>query len=110
MLGRLKLTFALAIGAIAIAPVAELAAQDGGRFRVIIPYFEPLEDADDGFGKDVSKELRKLLEDFPTHVAMEERDIKDEAKRFDMKIEDLNCLYTRQLASQINIPVAICAS
>ncbi|MGB1658023.1 MAG: tetratricopeptide repeat protein [Longimicrobiales bacterium] len=110
MLGRLKLTFALAIAAIVIAPAAELAAQDGGRFRVIIPYFEPLEDANDGFGKDVSKELRKLLEDFPTHVAMEEGDIKDEAKRFDMKIEDLNCLYTRQLASQINIPVAICAS
>ena len=110
MLGRLKLTFAVAIAAIVIAPAAELAAQDGGRFRVIIPYFEPLEDANDGFGKDVSKELRKLLEDFPTHVAMEERDIKDEAKRFDMKIDDLNCLYTRQLASQINVPVAICAS
>ena len=110
MLGRLKLTFAVAMAAIVIAPAAELAAQDGGRFRVIIPYFEPLEDADRGFGKDVAKELRELLEDFPTHVSMEERDIKDEAKRFDMDIDDLNCLYTRQLASQTNIPVAICAS
>ncbi|MDG2282378.1 MAG: hypothetical protein P8L45_04625, partial [Longimicrobiales bacterium] len=110
MLGRLKLMFAVAIAAVVIVPAAEIAAQDGGRFQVIIPYFEPLEDADDGFGKDVSKELRKLLEDFPTHVAMEEGDIKDEAKRFDMKIDDLNCIYTRQLASQINVPVAICAS
>ena len=110
MLGRLKLTFALALAAIVIAPAAQIAAQDGGRFRVIIPYFEPLEDADRGFGKDVSKELRELLEDFPTHVSMEEGDIKDEAKRFDMKIDDLNCLYTRQLASQVNIPVAICGS
>ena len=110
MLGRLKLTFALALAAIVIAPAAQVAAQDGGRFRVIIPYFEPLEDADRGFGKDVSKELRELLEDFPTHVSMEEGDIKDEAKRFDMKIDDLNCLYTRQLASQVNIPVAICGS
>ena len=84
MLGRLKLTFALALAAIVIAPAAQVAAQDGGRFRVIIPYFEPLEDADRGFGKDVSKELRELLEDFPTHVSMEEGDIKDEAKRFDM--------------------------
>ena len=110
MLGRLKRTFALALAAIVIAPAAQIAAQDGGRFRVIIPYFEPLEDADRGFGKDVSKELRELLEDFPTHVSMEEGDIKDEAKRFDMKIDDLNCLYTRQLASQVNIPVAICGS
>ena len=37
MLGRLKLTFALALAAIVIAPAAQVAAQDGGRFRVIIP-------------------------------------------------------------------------
>ena len=29
---------------------------------------------------------------------------------FDMDMDDLNCLYTRQLASQTNIPVAICAT
>ncbi len=110
MLGRLRLTLMIAAAAVVVAPASQIAAQDGGRFRVLIPYFEPLEGAKNNFGKDASKELRKLMESMATHVAMPEGDIKDEAKRFDMKIEDLNCLYTRQLASQINVPVAICAS
>ena len=110
MVGRLRLTLILSAAAILLAPAADLAAQEGGRFRVLIPYFMPLEEADDDFGKDASKELRELISDLATHVAMSENDIKDEVKRFDMKIEDLDCIRTRQLASQINVPVAICAS
>lgn len=110
MLGRFKLVLGFMAVAVMLAPAAEVAAQDGGRFRVLIPYFQPLEDADRGFGKDSSKELRELMENMATHVAMEEGDIKDEVKRFDMKIEELDCIRTRQLAAQINVPVAICAS
>lgn len=109
MLGRIKLVLGLAAVAAVLVPAAEVAAQDGGRFRVIIPYFTPLQDADDDFGKDASKELRELMQNMATHVAMEEGDIKDEVKAFDMKIEDLDCIRTRQLAAQINVPVAICA-
>jgi tetratricopeptide (TPR) repeat protein len=110
MAGRLQLTLVLCAAAVLFAPTADVAAQDGGRFRVLIPYFTPLEDADDDFGKDVSKELRELISTLATHVAMEEGDIKDEVKRFDMKIEDLTCITTRQLAAQIDVPVAICAT
>jgi tetratricopeptide (TPR) repeat protein len=109
MLGRLKLAFAVGMVAAVIAPT-QVAAQDGGRFRVMIPYFTPLEGARNNFGKDASKELRELFETMATHIAMEEGDIKDEAKQFDLKIEDLDCIRTRQLASQISVPVAICAS
>jgi len=110
MLGRLKLAFTVGMVAAVLAPATQVAAQDGGRFRVLIPYFTPLEGARDNFGKDASKELRELFENMATHIAMEEGDIKDEVKQFDMKIEDLDCIRTRQLASQINVPVAICAS
>ena len=110
MVGRLRYTLVLSAAAILLAPAADLAAQDGGRFRVLIPYFEPLEDADDDFGKDASKELREMMSTLATHVAISEGDIKDEVKAFDMKIEDLTCITTRQLASQINVPVALCAS
>ena len=110
MLGRLKLTLAIAAIAAILAPAAEVAAQDGGRFRGRIPYFQPLEGAKDNFGKDASKDLREMMQNMATHVAMEEGDIKDEVKNFDMKIEDLDCIRTRQLAAQIDVPVAICAS
>jgi len=110
MLGRLKLTLAIAAIAVILAPAAQVAAQDGGRFRVLIPYYTPLEGAKNNFGKDSSKDLRELMQSMATHVAMEEGEIKDEVKNFDMKIEELDCIRTRQLASQINVPVAICAS
>jgi tetratricopeptide (TPR) repeat protein len=110
MLGRLKLTLMIAAAAAVLAPAAQIAAQDGGRFRVLIPYFTPLEGAKNNFGKDASKELRELMQNMATHVAMSERDIKDEVKNFDLKIEDLDCIRTRQMASQIDVPVAICAS
>ena len=44
MVGRLQLTLVLSAAAIVLAPAAHVAAQDGGRFRVIIPYFTPLGD------------------------------------------------------------------
>lgn len=110
MVGRLQLTLVLSAAAILFAPVADVAAQDGGRFRVLVPYFTPMGDADDDFGKDASKELREMMMSLPTHVAMEEGDIKDEVKRFDMKIDELTCITTRQLAAQINVPVAVCAT
>lgn len=110
MVGRLKLAMVCTAVATLLAPAAEIAAQDGGRYRVMIPYFTPLEGARDNFGKDASKDLREMFSSMPTHEAMRENDIKDEAKRFDLKIEDLNCIRTRQLAAQVSVPVAICAS
>lgn len=111
MVGRLKQVLVFSAAAMILAPAAHVAAQsEGGRFRVIIPYFAPLEGARDNFGKDASKELRELMEGMATHVAMSENDIKDEAKKFDLKIDDLDCIRTRQLAAQGNVPVAICAS
>ncbi|MCH2465829.1 MAG: tetratricopeptide repeat protein, partial [Gemmatimonadetes bacterium] len=109
MVGRLRLTLSLVFTALVVGP-ATLIAQNQGRFNVLIPYFEPLGGADDDFGKDASEELRDLINTLVTHQPVEEDDIKDEAKRFDLKIEDLNCIRTRQLSAQMNAEVALCAS
>lgn len=110
MLGRLKTTLTLAAAAMVFGPVTAAEAQDGGRFRVLIPYFEPMEGARDNFGKDASKELRTLVDGLLTHRAISEGDIKDAVGDFGMKMEELNCIRTRQLASQIDAPVAVCSS
>ena len=55
MLGRLKLVLVASAVAAVLVP-ATVAAQDGGRFRVIIPYFQPLEGARDNFGRDAERE------------------------------------------------------
>lgn len=111
MVARLKMALTLAATALLLGPAAQLAAQqEGGRFRVLIPYFTPGENADDGFGKDASEELRELFENMATHVALTEDQIDDEADRFDLNIDDLDCIRARQLAAQIDVPVAVCVN
>ncbi|HUF75041.1 MAG TPA: tetratricopeptide repeat protein [Longimicrobiales bacterium] len=109
MLGRLKLTLAASALAVLAAP-ALVQAQEGGRFRVIIPRFEPQQNADRGFGRDVAEELRDMINTLPTHIAMDEDDIEDEIDQFNMDMDDLNCITTIQVAAQINVPVAVCAT
>ena len=92
-----------------------VAAWDGtqqqlGRFRVLIPDLEALDDADRDFGEDVARELRALLSGMATHRAVERGDIEDELDALDLDMEDLDCLLTRQLASRMEAEVALCAS
>jgi len=110
MVGRLRMLVTLAAVALLFAPASQVVAQDGGRFRVLIPYFTPLGDSDDGFGKDGSEELRDLFENMATHVALDKNAIEDEADRFDLKMDELDCIRTRQLAAQVDVPVAICVT
>lgn len=110
MLGRLKTVLMLAVAALVLGPATVAEAQDGGRFRVLVPYFEPLQDADRGFGEDASEELRDLIDELATHRAISKGDIEDAADDFDIRMRDLNCIRTRQLASQIDAPVAVCAT
>ena len=44
------------------------------RFRVLIPNFQPLNEENDNFGKDLAEELRDLIDGMLTHSAVEGRD------------------------------------
>ncbi|MGD8281277.1 MAG: tetratricopeptide repeat protein [Gemmatimonadota bacterium] len=110
MLGRLKLVIVAAAAALILAPATVAAQQDGGRFVVMIPYFQPLDGADEGFGEDASEELRDLMNTLATHQAMDKDDIEDAADEYDRDMDELDCLTTIQLASALSVPVAICAT
>ncbi|HSG82169.1 MAG TPA: tetratricopeptide repeat protein [Gemmatimonadota bacterium] len=104
----------LALAGIAVAlvfvPVAALQAQEMGRFRVLIPNFESLEGANKKFGENAAKELRELINTLATHQPIEKKEIETNLKRFKMKMDELDCIRTRQLASQMDAQVALCAS
>ncbi len=68
----------------------------------------PHENTNDNFGKDLAKEIRKLINELPTHQPVAENEIKDGAKKFDMDMEDLNCIRSLQLATQINAELVMC--
>ena len=97
-----------------VAPVmasTALGAQQtvSSRFRVLIPDFRPLNGEDNRFGERLADRLRDQVSDLNTHVAVEEDDIRDALKRFDLDMEDLNCVRARQLAQQTNYEVVLCA-
>jgi tetratricopeptide (TPR) repeat protein len=94
--------------AVPFAPL-EVQAQAGGRMRVLVANLTPSGDADDEFGKDLSEELRDQI-DIDTHVAMSDDDIDDAAREFDMRLDDLNCLFSQQLAAQLEVPMIFCGT
>jgi len=101
--GALVLLFGPLLSAPASAQVSE-------RFRVMVTNLMPLNDANDDFGKDLAKELRDLINQFGTHQPIDEREIRDAADRFDLDMEDLDCVRSQQLAGQINANVVFCGT
>ena len=81
-----------------------------GRFRVMIPDLFPGEDTGRGFGEDVAEELRDLINQLPTHEPVERNEIRDAMRQFDIDRDDLNCIRSRQLATQINAELVMCAN
>ena len=109
MFERLKLTHAAAAIALLAMPTLA-AAQDGGRLRVLVPYFEPREGAERNFGEQATEDLREMMRELPFHVAVSEDDMEDLADKYNTDLERVNCLTALQLATQENIPVLICGS
>jgi len=108
MLRRLQLTLILTATAFIVVPAAHAQGQE--RFRVLIPNFQPTDGADKKFGENAAKDLRELVGTLATHQSIDKKEIEQNLKKFKMKMEDLDCVRTRQLASQINAQVALCAS
>jgi len=111
MVQRMKIALAAIAVALVVVPTTALQAQqEMGRFRVLIPNFEPLEGANKKFGENAAKELRSLINTLATHQPIEKKEIESNLKRFKMKMDELDCIRTRQLASQMDAQVALCAS
>jgi tetratricopeptide (TPR) repeat protein len=85
-------------------------AQVASRFRVMVTNLQPMNDADDDFGKDLAKALRELINQFQTHQPVEEKEIRDAAKEYDMDMEELDCIRSIQLATQLRAQNVFCGT
>jgi len=110
MIGRLTPSLALAAAALLTALPGRVQAQDNSRYRVLVPDFFAEAGAKKGFGGDVAQEVRKKMEALATHQPIPEKEVKEQLAKFKMKMEELDCLKTRQLATQIQANLALCAS
>lgn len=97
----------LALLGLTMQPVS---AQDGNRFRVLVPYLQPMEDADDDFGEDVANELRDLIGDMATHEPVSDDALDEALEKFDVDEDDLDCIRARQLAVQLGAELVMCGS
>ncbi len=114
MNGRLRIgllaAVTVALTAIPIQPRTLQAQEASARFRVMVPDVPPQGNESRKFGERLAEELRKLINDMATHQPVEEDEIKDALKKFDMKMEDLDCIRTRQLGQQIDAQLVFCGT
>ena len=95
------------LGPLASAPAS---AQGGDRLKVMVTNLVPLDGANDDFGKDIAKILRELINDFARHQAIEEKGIREAAKRYGVKMEELDCVVSLQMVLKGVARIAFCGS
>ncbi len=82
----------------------------GGRARVLVAPLKTGQGVRKDFGKKVSEEVQKRLQDFPTLTSIENGTVRDELKRLKLKEEDLGLVQWRQLAGRLNADVVMYGS
>jgi tetratricopeptide (TPR) repeat protein len=111
---RLRLgLLALAVAAVAAIPAQTqvLSAQEASaRFRVLVPEIQGQEGADRRFGGRLANELRSLINQMPTHQPIEGRELSQALRRYDLRMENLDCTRARQLANLIDAKVVFCGT
>ena len=83
-------------------------AQVGEAHRVMILNLQPNGEGSDRFGRDVARELRRLLSQFPTHHPIEEREVRDIARQYDVDERKLDCVGGQQMARYVDPQVIFC--
>lgn len=109
---RLMTRFAtgVAVALLALVAATPAEAQEGGRYRVLVPNLEPQNGARSDFGEDVADELRDLIEEMPTHSPVEDDDVRAALRRFRIDEDELDCVRSRQLAVQLGAELVMCGS
>ncbi len=113
MKGRLGL-LAVVVASLAVIPLLQpvnVAGQEAtARFRVLVPEFQGQPGADRKFGERLAEQLRERINDMATHQPIQERELRDALRQYDLDKEDLDCTRARQLAGLIDAQVVFCGT
>ena len=77
---------------------------------VMVTNLAPRNGANDDFGKNLAKELRNLINDLATHQTVDEKEIRNTAKKFDLDMKELDCIRSLQLSSRVGADIVFCGS
>ena len=85
-----------------------LASGQEQRRKVMVTNLVPRNGANDDFGKDLAKALRDLINDLNTHQAVEEKEVRNTAKKYDLDMDELDCIRSLQLSGQLGANIVFC--
>ncbi len=96
--------------ALTLPVVSAPAAAQSSEIRVLVAPLIVQGGVDRRFGERVANEVRKALEDFGGLIPIEERDVNNTLKQFDLKAENMTMIEWRQLASRMNAGMVMIGS
>ena len=113
---RRTVALSLVIAATGLATALPVVAQEpapaasSSRFRVLVPTLEARGGAKSDFGKKVAEQVAKQINALPTHIPVENKEVKDALRKYKIDEKDLDCIKARQLAVQINAELVMCGT
>lgn len=99
----------LALGATQVF-AQDAATASAARYRVLVPALEARDGARANFGRDFAENLRKQIEKMPRHQPVTQKEMRDEAKRLQIKENELNCVENRQFAIAMHAELVLCGA
>src|SRR5690606_1703424 len=90
-------------GAMLVGSAVPADAQVQSRMRVLVPSFVDATGKATRDGGRLADQVRKQINQMPTHAPVEEKAWKDALKKFGLKEADMDCIKWRQLAAQADI-------
>lgn len=103
---RLAILLALGLMTAGGLVLAQPAEAQQSRYRVFIP--EPQGDGPRNFGRNIARELQKLIDEMPTHRSVERNEMRDALRQYDMRERDLTCISAQQLAAVAGFELVMC--
>ena len=83
-------------------------AQVGDAHRLMVLNLQPRNDGSDRFGRDVANELRRLMNQLPTHEPIDARELRDIARQYDIDERRLDCVQGQQMSRFVDAQVVFC--
>jgi tetratricopeptide (TPR) repeat protein len=105
---QIALGFTLAAGALLVT--SEIAEAQGSRMRVLVPAFEVEGNPRSRTGERMANEIKKHINQMPTHAPVDDKVVRDALRKFSLKAEDMGCIQWRQLATHVDAGLVLCGT
>jgi tetratricopeptide (TPR) repeat protein len=106
---RRQLGLGVLLAVMAAAGSVVPAAAQGSRMRVLVPAFE-VDNPRSRLGVQLAEQLRRQINQMPTHAPADARQVRNALRRFDLREEQTSCAQWLQLAEHVEAGLVLCGT